>query len=330
MPNLIALNTDLSASLADDQTEAPDWIELIPAGPNVQGRDGRRWLFDAAAQQLVRNAFAQRDIDLPIDWEHATQRRAPKGEEAPAAAWIKQLEVRDDGSLWGHVQWTPRGESQVLNREYRYLSPVFDYDSATGRIARLVSAGLANIPNLFLTALNQEAQEATTVPLPQPILDVLSLAADATEEQVLAAIAQLKATAQATNSEQPSLERFVPRADYDTQLQRATNAEKLLAAQQKAEHDKQVEAALEAASKAGKITPATRDYHRAMCSDQAGLERFQAFVAAAPSIGDPSALGERKPSTTTTTALNAEEQAMCLALGVSEEEFLKTKQEAEQ
>ncbi|MDF5830395.1 phage protease [Pseudomonas aeruginosa] len=76
MPNLIALNTDLSASLADDQTEAPDWIELIPAGPNVQGRDGRRWLFDAAAQQLVRNAFAQRDIDLPIDW--GTRHPAPR------------------------------------------------------------------------------------------------------------------------------------------------------------------------------------------------------------------------------------------------------------
>ncbi|MNR04162.1 Mu-like prophage I protein [compost metagenome] len=218
----------------------------------------------------------------------------------------------------------------MLNREYRYLSPVFDYDSATGRIARLVSAGLSNIPNLFLTALNQEDQEAT-VPFPKALLDALGLAADATEEQVLAAIAQLKATAQAANSEQrqPSLERFVPRADYDTLLQRATNAEQSLATHQKAEHDKQVDAALQAASAAGKITPATIDYHRATCSDEAGLVRFQAFVAAAPSIGDPSALGERKPTTTTATALNTEEKAMCLALGVSEEEFLKTKEAAQ-
>ncbi|MGQ7818819.1 phage protease [Metapseudomonas furukawaii] len=324
MTNLIALNTDLSASLADGQTEAPDWIELIPAGPGVQGRDGRRWLFDAAAHHLVRAAFAQREIDVPIDWEHATQRRAPKGEEAPAAAWITQLEVRDDGSLWGNVQWTPRGETQVLNREYRYLSPVFDYDSATGRIARLVSAGLANIPNLFLTALNQEDQEVH-VRLPKPLLDALGLAADAGEDQAVAAITQLKAIAQAANNEQPSLERFVPRADYDTLLQRATNSEQALAIQRKAEHDKLVDAALEAASAAGKITPATLNYHRAMCSDQAGLERFQAFVAAAPSIGDPSTLGDLKPSTTA-TALNTEEKAMCLALGVSEHEFLKTKE----
>jgi hypothetical protein len=42
----------------------------------------------------------------------------------------------------GRVEWTPRGASDVVSREYRFLSPVFDYDSISMRIVCLVSAGL--------------------------------------------------------------------------------------------------------------------------------------------------------------------------------------------
>lgn len=67
-------------------------------------------------------AFAERGIDMVIDWEHATEVAAPKGEPAPAAAWIDQLELRS-GALWGHVAWTPRAGEQVVAREYRFVSP---------------------------------------------------------------------------------------------------------------------------------------------------------------------------------------------------------------
>ncbi|MNZ38300.1 Mu-like prophage I protein [compost metagenome] len=317
MKTRIALNTELT--LQDGN--APEWVELIPAGPEVVGNDGRRWLFDQQAQQWVTADFGARAQDFPLDWEHATQLRAPKGEEAPAAAWITELDIRD-GALWGRTVWTQRGGTQVANREYRYLSPVFDFDPATGRIVRLVSAGLSNKPNLTLTALNSEQQEKP-VALAAVIALALGVPADATDEQALTAINALKTTAQARNSEQPSLERFVPRADYDALQTRATNAEQALAANKQAELAKAVDAALDAASAAGKITPATRDYHRAMCSDQAGLERFQAFVGAAPVIAPDSNLDERKP-TATTTALNSEQQAMCAQLGVDPAEFIKT------
>lgn len=322
MDTLLALNTDLSDAPAQ-QGQAPDWIELIPAGPTVSGLDGRSWLFDELAQQLVQSSFTARSIDLPIDWEHATQHRAPKGDEAPAGGWIKQLDIRD-GALWARVDWTPRAAVQVANREYRYLSPVFDYEPASGRIARLVSAGLTNKPNLLLTALNHETETAP-VKLSAALLALLGLPETATEDQAIAAVTQLKATAQAKNSEQPSLERFVPRGDYDAVVQRATNAEQQLAALKKAEHDKAVTGEIEAALKAGKITPATADYHRAACQEEGGLERFKAFVAAAPVVGDPSDLGERR-ATTTVTALNTEQQAMCLQLGVDPAEFVKTLQ----
>ncbi|NMY21139.1 phage protease [Pseudomonas sp. WS 5410] len=321
MKTQLALNTDLSATVSDGK--APEWVELIPPGPNVTGRDGRQWLFDEQAGTLVQSSFHGRAIDLPIDWEHATQHRASKGESAPAAGWIKQLELRN-GALWGLVDWTPRASEQVINREYRFLSPVFDFDPDTTRIARLVSAGLTNKPNFLLTALNQENTEVTPVTLSPALLTALGLPATATEEQALAATAQLKATAQATNTEKTNLEQFMPRADYDSVLLRATNAEQALADQKKTEHNKQVDALITSATQAGKITPATADYHRAACQDETGLARFKAFVDAAPVVAAPSNLDERKHDKTT-TALNSEEQHVAKLLDMSEADFIKGK-----
>ena len=321
MKTQLALNTDLSATVSDGK--APEWVELIPPGPNVTGRDGRQWLFDEQAGTLVQSSFLGRAIDLPIDWEHATQHRASKGESAPAAGWIKQLELRN-GALWGLVDWTPRASEQVINREYRFLSPVFDFDPDTTRIARLVSAGLTNKPNFLLTALNQENTEVTPVTLSPALLTALGLPATATEEQAIAATTQLKATAQAVNTEKPNLEQFMPRADYDSVLQRATNAEQALAEQKKTEHTKQVDALIISATQAGKITPATVDYHRAACQDETGLARFKAFVDAAPVVAAPSNLDERKPDKTA-TALNAEEQHVAKLLDMSEADFIKGK-----
>lgn len=325
MKTQLAVNSEIYSSVELSDGKAPEWVELIPAGPTVVGRDGRTWLFDDVAHQFVQTNFSSRAIDLPIDWEHATQRRAPLGQEAPAGAWIKQLEIRD-GALWGLAEWTPRGELQVENKEYRFLSPVFDYDDETKRIVRMVSAALTNIPNLVMTALNQEQLENVPVKPSPELLKLLGLPETATAEQVFTATtAKLNATNQALNTESGNLERFVPRADYNALESRALNAEQALAEHKKTEHSKAVDAVITAATQAGKITPATVDYHRAMCQDEAGLTRFKAFVDAAPVVADPTDLGGRKPENIA-TALNSEEQAMCKLLGVDPVDFAKTKQ----
>ncbi|MBA6065945.1 hypothetical protein H4C75_14380 [Pseudomonas mosselii] len=323
MKTLLALNTDLSAMpLAEGQ--APQWVELIPTGPYVRGLDGREWLFNEGSQQLVLSTFTGRGIDLVIDWEHATQHRAPVGEAAPASGWIKQLEIRE-GALWGNVAWTPAADAQITTRQYRFLSPVFDYIESTGQIVRLVSAGLTNTPNFTMTALNQEGQpqEFTDVKFPAALLALFGLAESATEDQVVAAATNLKQTAQAANAEKSDITRFIPRADYDRLEARATNAEQQLATLQKAEHNKAVDAEIQSALTTGKITPATADYYRATCSEQSGLERFREFVKAAPAVADPSGLGNDQPPKTS-TALNAEQQAACAQLGLSQAEYAKT------
>lgn len=320
MKTLIALNTDLSALLSD-VGQAPDWIELIPTGPTVTGRDGRTWLWDEIAHQLVLTAFASRGIDAVIDWEHATEVAAPQGSPAPAAGWIDRLELRS-GALWGHVDWTPRAGVQVAAKEYRFVSPVFDYDDASRRIVRMVSVGLTNKPNLVLTALNHELSEPQRMALPQALAAILGLDATATDEQAVAAVNQLKATATARNNEQPSLDKFVPRGDYELAVSRATNAEQALETRKVDDHKAMVNAEIDAALKAGKITPATAEYHRAACSEQSGLDRFREYVKAAPVVGAPSGLGKDKPDGTS-TALNAEEKRVAKLMGQTEEDFLK-------
>lgn len=323
-PTRTAFCTALTQS---DTAAAPTEVQLIPAGPSVRGRDGRTWTFDGADAQVVITTFSAGGIPLVIDREHATQHRAPQGLDAPAAGWIESLNMRD-GALWGQVQWTNSGQAQVAGREYRYLSPVFDYDPATGRIARLVSAGLTNLPNLHLQALNQEQAMERTTALIAAIAAAFSLPADATDDALATAINQLKtssdaASARALNAEsaQPALERYVPRADYDTVLARATNAEQALLDHKSQALKADAEAEIAAALKGGRIAPASAEHYRALCTDAAGLEGFRALVKTLPVIGAETNLGTRQPPNTD-TALNAEERAICEATGVSTEAYL--------
>jgi len=287
----VALNVELAAG------EAPEWVELIPAGPRVVGRDGRAWLHDRP--QSIVDAFTARNTPLPLDWEHATEHKAPRGEAAPAAGWIEELEARDGGAIWGRVAWTPRGASMVANREYRFLSPVFGYEPATTRIRYLASAGLTNTPNLHLTALNREE-----IPPMKRVLTRLGLAETATEEDALAAVERLTAdlATAANRAATPELAKFVPRADYDALLARATNAEQTLAEQAAAAREAEIETAVNAAVEAGKVSPATADHYRAICRTEDGMEQFTALVEKLPVIGEATALNARAPEGATASS----------------------------
>jgi phage I-like protein len=134
---------------------APEWIELIPPGKEILGRDGR--FFVNADPSAVVEKLRTQGKSLVVDYDHATELKAPKGEESPAAGWVDEYEIRDGGSIWGRVSWTPRGRAAVLNREYRYLSPVILYSRADNVIRSLGSMALTNSPNLNNTALNHAA-----------------------------------------------------------------------------------------------------------------------------------------------------------------------------
>lgn len=329
-----ALRTALNVELPQDGS-VPDWIELIPPGPRVQGIDGRTWLNDQPAGIIA--AFRARLRPLVVDWEHATEKKAPQGEEAPAAGWIDQLELRD-GAIWGHVEWTERARNQIARREYRFLSPVFYYVKGTGAIHCLASAALTNTPNLHLQALNRELPsfpEDRSMSLPAAIRQALGLPETATEEQAVAAIATLRgelATAQ-NRAQTPDLAKFVPRPDYDAVLARATNAESQIQQMKDQQRDSEIEKVIQTALEEHKITPATVGYYKAQCRTEGGLQAFQDFLAkAAPILGDPSGLDNKKPEQGGggTPTITEEDKAVCRQLGVPEAAYLKNLQELRQ
>lgn len=300
--------------------DAPEWVQLIPAGPGIRGVDGRVWTMTDAGR--IVETFRNRGVELPIDIEHATQVKGARGEEAPAVGWIHDMQARD-GGLWGKVSWTPRGEALLRDRAYRYLSPVFSAGRRTGAVTRLVSAGLTNNPNLDLVALNRQGAEPESVDMDEDVLEALGLNADASAADAVAAIGKLKAAESAARNRArtPSLDAFVPRKDYDRLVRRVHDFE----AADKARGDAAIEAAVDAAIEAAKITPADRDFYIASCRAEGGLERFGTFIESKPEIAPESGLDGKTPGAGATSALTEEELAACRALGLSEDDFTAAK-----
>lgn len=312
-----------SSEIIERDGDIPDLVELIPAG-RVLGRDGRGWQNDNP--QGIIDGFAARGMDLPIDLEHATELKAPKGEPAPAAGWVTALESRD-GAIWGRVAWNHVGRDLVGGKQYRYLSPVILYHGGSGTVAGLTSVALTNRPNLNLQALNSQhgddSPKENRMEL-KALLAALKLPEHASFEMAMTKIGSLQTDLETANnhSQNPSLEKFVPRADYDTALLRASNSEQQLIAIKKEQLDAAINTAIAAALQAGKITPATVDYHKAQCRQEGGLELFAAFCQAAPVLGGDSGLEGKTPDGTG-KAMNSEEQKVAAMFGNTAEDLAK-------
>ncbi len=301
----------------------PERVDLVPAGLKITGVDGRSW--NNPSPPGVVEWLEQRGHDLVLDFEHSSELKAPKGEPAPAAAWLHEYRVEPDGRVTAAIKtWTPAGEAAVLNREYRYISPALRVSRHTGVILGVDSVGLTNKPNLVaITALNHEQQEDTT--MLKKIFKALGLPEDASEETALNAVAKLHTDVQtALNSAAtPSLDKFVPRADYETALNRAATAEAKVAQVDKDKLEGEIETAINQALLDGKIAPASKDFYVATCRAEGGLEQFKKFVASAPKIVADSGLSGKKPEGEK-TALNAQEKDIIDKMGITEEEYLKT------
>ncbi|WP_051361139.1 phage protease [Desulfuromonas sp. TF] len=314
---IVALNFELPAD-----GSVPEWVELIPAGQMVTGRDGRTFVNNEP--QGILDFLAADGRDIPVDWEHATEIKAPQGGQAPAAAWIPELQLRE-GAVWGRMLWTPKGRASVENREYRYLSPAILIEKETGRIRGISSIGLVNKPNFRMPAINRQQRNTEEETMDwKKLLAKLGLPEDATLEQALNAIGKMQGDLQTAlnRAETPSLDKFVPRADYDAALGKANNFEQKLKEKEAADLETAINAEVSAAVAAGKVTPGTKDYYVGMCRQEGGLEAFKKFVEAAPVIGNPSDLGKRTPEGGG-VALNAEQKQIADMFGNSEEDLKK-------
>lgn len=180
--------------------EAPEWVALLPAG-TFAGRDGRGPFRNADPEAVIQATQALKmEAGIPVDYDHATDFAAPQGRPAPAAGWIKQLQVRA-GAIWGRVEWTPQGAKALSTKLYRYISPVFQFDKKPGvegeqgDVVRILRAALTNNPNLYLTAIaasettlmaeKADAQATQELDLPEVLKSLKKVFPDASNATLL-------------------------------------------------------------------------------------------------------------------------------------------------
>lgn len=334
-------------------------VRLIPAGsfdaPRGSMSGAGPWNLTAAAAARIIAANAVRQADIPIDYEHQLLASSENGQAAPASGWIdpRSLVYIDAGpepGLYGAVKWTARAAALIAADEYRYLSPVFPYDPQSGEPLDLLHVALTNFPAIdepIRAALS--ARHAHTHHQENPVNEVLKklLAAlglpDTTAEadalagvaalkaKVDAAtieIASLKAAAEAKNAEVAALKaggaaapdpaKFVPIGIVqEMQTQLAALSGRLV--------DDEAGRVIEQAIVAGKLVEGQRQW--AADLGKTNLAALKSYVDTAPAIAALAGMQSKgKEPSKGGGQLSESELAVCKAMGISREDFIKSKE----
>lgn len=235
----------------DTSDGLPQRINLTPAGTRFEGEDGRVYEIDEDKLEDGENG-----PDIKIDVEHATFINGARGEYVKAYGWMKGVDRSDikGKGVWGKIkEWTPNGQLALNNKDYRYISPVYQLWPGTRTVRRVISVALASLPNLTQLAalngaLNSMFGNNGVESMEKKLLALLGLHENATEKEIEAKIESLKANnAQAEKDKVSSLEAKI--AELTARLEKtAKDAEQ-----------KEIEVELNTAVALGKITPGKRE-----------------------------------------------------------------------
>lgn len=106
----------------------------------------------ADLEQMIEN-FKNRGLSIPIDYEHESL----ENRKAPAIGWVDELYIKDN-ALYALPKWNDEARELIKNKQYKYISPVFVFNSkdavsGKGIGTTLQSIALTNTP--FLTELGE-------------------------------------------------------------------------------------------------------------------------------------------------------------------------------
>ena len=324
---------------------APEIISVLPLG-HVKSAKGE---FDVDGESFaaMKAQIAQRGVDLVVDYEHQTL----TGEQAPAAGWVKELFL-DDGQIKARVEWTDRAKAYLSNREYRYLSPVITVRKADNKAMGLHSIALTNTPAIehmeaIVNSLNFEGGQ-NTMDFMKKLAALLGLGEDATEEQVAEALKacveenkSLKESAAEAAKQQPAeddkvvankavcellgLKAGAATADVAAAIMAlkggnigGVNLVEQVKSLEAKLADRDAEEAVEMALKAGKITPAQREWAKGYALKN--LEDFRGFVEKAPQVVPMGDVGGSEPLTLKRDEVDEATLLVCKQLGISTED----------
>lgn len=320
---------------------APEIISVLPLG-HVVSQKGE-FDVDEESLELMKAQIAQRGVDLVVDYEHQTL----TGDRAPAAGWVKEIFL-DGGHVKARVEWTLPAKQYLENREYRYLSPVITVRKADNKATGLHSLALTNTPAIegmtpIVNSSNFKGGQINMEDFIKKLVELLGLGEDATDEQVIEA---LKACLEENKSLKENAE-AAPPPDEDNVVanKAALDLLGLKAGATAADVTAQIMAlkggvdgrvkvleeklanrdateAVEMALKAGKITPAMREWAQEYALKSP--EGFKAFVDKAPQVVPMSEVA----GGTETLPLKADDlddatRLACKQIGVAPEDVVK-------
>ncbi len=317
-----------------------EWVEIMPVGEfrTADRRSASAFRLDAAdvAGVIGRSMASARNGELLIDFDHrslAVQTAA----DTRAAGWIKEMKL-DGDRVMASVAWTPEGRAALEGRSYRFISPVFKNTRSDGRVTLIEGAGLVNDPALPQLRQLASKEKSEMDPIEQ-IAGALGLPADKPEDIVARVTSLVTVETQMASitkaagvdgddaatqicarlsEKAPDPSAFVPMSTFqEIQTQ--------LASLQKDMRSEKVQASLERAREAGKLTPGMEEWATQLASSD--LASFESWVAAAPVMVDLGArrLAGRTPPAASPDKLTDVERQLASALGVSEDAFLATR-----
>ena len=324
--------------------EVPEWVHLLPtAAGKVQTQDNRGPYDVTDAEAIIAASFAEQP-KLQIDENHAEDLKSGKGEPSPARGWITELQARADG-IWGKVEWTRSGRVLVRDKAYRAMSPVILHDKAK-KVVAILRASLVNRPNLKgLVSLNQEQSEMDLAKLAA----ALGLGDDASEDACVTAINALKD--KKPEGDAPALQSALSEIGVALGVEGTAKPADVVAAAKLAAGGKTDLVALQAQvtslstelstlKGAGKRQAAEAFIDKAIADRRAGVNatnredlitlhqedatRAEKLVNGMPMLTTTGTVQTPPAAKDGVVSLNAEQQAACVALGVSEDDFKKS------
>ena len=145
-----------------------------------------------------RRAAGQAWTGLLVDFDHNSH---DLDKSTRAAAWIQDIEKRDDG-LWAQFRFTRSGEEAVRGGDFRGVSaaltdfvPAGGDDPSRMRPTRLMRVALTNCPNIkgMIPASNRTTEEDMSTNYKSLITGLLGLAPTATDEEITGACEEVTA-----------------------------------------------------------------------------------------------------------------------------------------
>ncbi|MHA1572376.1 MAG: phage protease [Alphaproteobacteria bacterium] len=314
-------------------TEPPSEFVIFTLG-NLSTSKGE-FVFDDDAAARVMLAFQEHGADrLPIDFDHGMLAAVKTPETSVAAGWFTPAIV-DNKLMALNVEWTERAAAMLRGREFRFLSPAFNYDRKTGQITQLLNVALTNLPatrdaeplvanQLENVPSTQSRAAATTNEVRKVSEKILAVLGAATENEAVNIAKEFNSWSRevlavtGTETLDAAAAAIKLNAELPAKVAELSQQIKSLTDEKQAQDRDQLIGKL---SEAGKLPPSLHDWARGQ-----SMESLSTFGDAAPTVAPVSAI---QPQSDGAIILSDEdEEAIKLGLATRESFMAERKRES--